>query len=217
MLWVFLCPEIVLAAAAASPPPISSPNLLVVPATSAPPPSGGNLSSGNRLQLVCDSAKYGRNLKVPSCRNLFQYLNKDDAQITFAERDSGVPYNIPLPLRTYSGEREPFPQTLLTSRGVAAAPNWLACKYPRSHSDASTMTDDGVCFVQEILRQGAISGRASATEIGQAAFTLLQACVVERGMGGIAHNIGELSRNSGSPERLALLMGFLSLEKRNPF
>ena len=66
----------------------------------------------------------------------------------------------------------------------------MACAYPRSHTNAS-ITDDGLCFVQPVLKEGAVSGRASGTEIGEAAATMLQACVVERGMGGIAFNIGE--------------------------
>ena len=60
----------------------------------------------------------------------------------------------------------------------------------RSHSDAST-TEDGLCFVQALLTEGAMSGRATLTEVGQAAFTMLQVCVVERGTGGIASRIGE--------------------------
>ena len=39
-----------------------------------------------------------------------------------------------------------------------------------------------------------MSGRASGTEIGQAAFTTLQVCVIERGTGGIASKIGECGK-----------------------
>lgn len=66
----------------------------------------------------------------------------------------------------------------------------LCLQVRRSHTDAST-TDDGLCFVQSVLKDGAISGRASSSEMGHAAFTVLQACVIERGMGGIAWDIGE--------------------------
>ena len=45
-----------------------------------------------------------------------------------------------------------------------------------------------------VLKKDAISGKASPTEIGLAAFTMLQTCVVERGMGGMAFNIGEFSK-----------------------
>ena len=72
-------------------------------------------------------------------------------------------------------------------------PRYFACKYGRSHTDAST-TDDGLCFVQSVLKDGAISGRASASEVGHAAFTVLQTCVIERGMGGMAFDIGEWSK-----------------------
>ncbi|CAF9924440.1 hypothetical protein IMSHALPRED_006196 [Imshaugia aleurites] len=37
---------------------------------------------------------------------------------------------------------------------------------------------------------GVTVGRASSYEIGQAAYTMLQTCVVERGMGGMAYDIG---------------------------
>ncbi|KAL9069082.1 MAG: hypothetical protein Q9161_005729 [Pseudevernia consocians] len=77
---------------------------------------------------------------------------KNETQFTFAERDSGVPCDVPLPLRTLS--------------------------------------NDGLCLIQPVLSAGAISGHASPTEVGQAAYTLLQTCVIERGTGGMAFNIG---------------------------
>lgn len=49
---------------------------------------------------------------------------------------------------------------------------------------------DGFCFVQPLLLRGAVTGHASSTEIGQAAYALYQRCVVEKGIGGIAANIG---------------------------
>ena len=79
----------------------SSPNLLS-PAVLVQP--GTNSSFGNRLQISCDAKKYGKNLKVNSCRNIFTYMTKDETQWTFAERDSGVPFDVPLPLRTFSSE-----------------------------------------------------------------------------------------------------------------
>lgn len=78
---------------------ITSSNLLSIPA-----PPTNNLSSGNILEIACDSAKFGKNLKVKSCRNVFRYLMQDESQYTFAERDSGVPHEAPLPWRTLSGE-----------------------------------------------------------------------------------------------------------------
>lgn len=85
--------------------PISSSNLLS-PAILAPS-SSNNTSSGNTLKVGCDSNRFGKNLKVNSCRNVFRYLRKDEQQLTFADRDSGVPFDVPLPLRTYSSENPP--------------------------------------------------------------------------------------------------------------
>ncbi|CAD6589690.1 MAG: hypothetical protein ASARMPRED_004173 [Alectoria sarmentosa] len=115
-------------------------------------PSNDNSTSGNVLKIACDGTLYGKNLKVSSCRNIFHFLSKDETEFRFAQRDSGVPCDVPLPLRTLS--------------------------------------TDGLCFVQLLLKKDAVSGRATSTEIGQAAFTLLQTCVIERGMGGMAFNIG---------------------------
>lgn len=58
----------------------------------------------NRLQIQCDAVLYGQNLKVPSCRKLFGLIVKDDAQLTFAERFSLVPYDLPLPYRIQSSQ-----------------------------------------------------------------------------------------------------------------
>ena len=65
-------------------------------------------------------------------------------------------------------------------------------------------TDDGLCFIQPSVKQGAISGRASSTEISEAAYTMLQVCVVERGMGGIALKIGECPGTQAAPSALEL-------------
>lgn len=63
-----------------------------------------SLTSGKKLKIGCDAGRYGRNLKVKSCRDLLRLLSHEDEQYKFAERDSGIPYDIPLPLRTYSSE-----------------------------------------------------------------------------------------------------------------
>ena len=163
--------------------PISSSNLLspAIPA----PSSSNNTSLGNVVKIACDPRRFGRDLKVNSCRSVFRYLHEDENQFRFAERDSGVPLDVPLPLRTYSSEK---PHTYFSFRD--GIPRYFAYKYRPSHTDAST-TDDGLCFIQPVLKQGAISGLASSTEMGQAASRVLQICVIERGMGGIASHIGE--------------------------
>ena len=44
--------------------------------------------------------------------------------------------------------------------------------------------------MQALLLRGAVKGHASPTQVGQAAYTLFQRCVVDRGVGAIAANIG---------------------------
>lgn len=71
----------------------------------------------------------------------------------------------------------------------------------------SCVADDGLCYVQPILEKGATVGHASSSEVGQAAFTMLQACVVERGIGGEAYNIGKSYDHVMSPSIFRLLPG----------
>lgn len=51
-------------------------------------------------------------------------------------------------------------------------------------------SNDALCFVQPILSEGAVTAHASPREVGNAAYTVFSECVVKRGMGGIAGNIG---------------------------
>ncbi|KAM0805897.1 hypothetical protein BDR22DRAFT_816768 [Usnea florida] len=48
----------------------------------------------------------------------------------------------------------------------------------------------GLCFLQALLVAGAASGHASSKQVGQAGYVVFQRCVVERGIGGIAENVG---------------------------
>lgn len=82
--------------------PTSSSNLLSPANILAP--STNTSSFGAMLKIACDATKYGKNLKVQSCRNVFNFLNKEERQFTFGERDSGVPFDVPLPLRTLSSK-----------------------------------------------------------------------------------------------------------------
>ena len=68
------------------------------------PVSSSNSSSSNVLKIVCSGRKYGKNLKVDSCRNIFGWIRKGETQQTYAERDSGIPFDVPLPWRTLSSE-----------------------------------------------------------------------------------------------------------------
>ena len=52
------------------------------------------------------------------------------------------------------------------------------------------VSNDGLCFIQPLLVPGAVTAKASMTQIGQAAYVLFQRCVVEKGLGGIAADIG---------------------------
>ena len=103
------------------------------------------------LRIQCMS-EYGSNLKPASCLDVFHYIARTERENTFAQRNTGRPNDIPLPMRFVSS--------------------------------------DGLCFVQPLLRPGAETGRANSKQMGQAAYTLYQRCVVEKGLGGIAANIG---------------------------
>ena len=52
------------------------------------------------------------------------------------------------------------------------------------------LSNDGLCFVQPLLKPGSETARASSQQMGQAAYTLFQQCVIEKGLGGIAADIG---------------------------
>lgn len=75
---------------------------LQLPANISTISSNASSLSSNTLKIGCDARQFGRNLKVKSCRDLFGYLELDTEELVFAQRDSGIPYDIPLPLRTYS-------------------------------------------------------------------------------------------------------------------
>ena len=44
--------------------------------------------------------------------------------------------------------------------------------------------------MQAVLLRGATTGHASMTQVGQAAYTIFQHCVIDKGVGGIAADIG---------------------------
>lgn len=75
---------------------------LPLPPTNSTLLSNGPLSTTNVLKIGCDSRRYGRDLKVKSCRDVFRYVKYENEQITFSERDSGISHDVGLPLRTYS-------------------------------------------------------------------------------------------------------------------
>lgn len=75
------------------------------------------MSTSNRLKIGCDSHRYGRNLKVKSCRDVFRYVKYENEQIEFSERDSGISHDVGLPLRTYSS-MSLLPQTRCFMEGA---------------------------------------------------------------------------------------------------
>ena len=67
----------------------------------------------NVLRIQCDGTHYGRSLSPNSCRNVFHYIDKSDAQTTLSERHTGRPDDLPLPWRILSSDRLCFVQPLL--------------------------------------------------------------------------------------------------------
>ncbi|CAF9927366.1 MAG: hypothetical protein ALECFALPRED_003692 [Alectoria fallacina] len=73
-------------------------------------------------------------------------------------------------------------QTVFAERGIVQ-PHDLNLPFRATSNDAR-------CYVQPILTEGAVTARASPREVGEAAYTLFQECVVKRGVGGIVGDIG---------------------------
>ena len=108
--------------------PTSSLNLLS-PANILAPSS--NLSSSeNLLKIGCDARIFGKNLKVQSCRNALHFMYRDDRQFRFALRDSGLPADVSLPLRTLSSK------TLAELSTSSIQCPLLACKHHPTLSNA---------------------------------------------------------------------------------
>ena len=84
-----------------SQPPTLSPSLLSVDNSST---IYSNTSLGKVLKINCAPFPYGRNLKVASCRNVFDYIAKDDTPTIFAERGAVQPHDMSLPYRITSSE-----------------------------------------------------------------------------------------------------------------
>ena len=63
-------------------------------------------SAENKLIISCDAPRYGQNLRVTSCRDIFHLIVKADHQVTFGDRGSRVTYQAPLPYRLQSREFE---------------------------------------------------------------------------------------------------------------
>ena len=94
--------------------------------------SSSNTSSENVLKISCDGTTYGKNLRVKSCRNVFNFMVKNETQFTFAERDSGVPCDVPLPLRTLSSKTS-----------IYTSASWIHCPATRpANTIGLTLTHD---------------------------------------------------------------------------
>lgn len=66
--------------------------------------TASNALANSDLQISCNAPLYGQNLKVPSCKNVFTVIAKDQKQFTFAERGATVPHDLPLPYRLQSSQ-----------------------------------------------------------------------------------------------------------------
>ena len=66
--------------------------------------SGNTSFSSNSLRVRCDPVRYGRNLRVESCRKAFNYLRAGGTETIFADRSSTLPHDLSLPLR-YTGSK----------------------------------------------------------------------------------------------------------------
>lgn len=63
-----------------------------------------NTSFDNVLKLRCDPVRYGRNLKVESCRKILGFISESDEQSVFADRGSVQPHDSNLPFRATSSK-----------------------------------------------------------------------------------------------------------------
>lgn len=63
-----------------------------------------NISAGRVLQIECNAPRYGKNLKVPSCKKVLRQIAESDRQVVFADRASVVSHEVPLPYRLQSGQ-----------------------------------------------------------------------------------------------------------------
>ena len=54
--------------------------------------------------LKCDPVRYGRGLKVESCRNVFNYMKVDNTDIVFADRSSAEPPHLDITFSTINSK-----------------------------------------------------------------------------------------------------------------
>ena len=148
-------------------------------------------ASGTLLSVNCDGNRYGSNLNIQSCKNIFRYISKNSEQTTFANRHTGIEAKIELPWRIYDSKSQV--SLRLSGKGLYL----LWAKQRALSSRAKSCLDKSLCFVQPVLRPGKLSAQASSKEIGNAAFTLMHECAIKRGVGGIAANIGMLNASVG--------------------
>ena len=68
--------------------------------------------------------RYGRNLRVESCRKAFNYLRAGGAETVFADRSSTLPHDLSLPLR-YTGSKL-LPAAILSLRHMTLPSSGIA-------------------------------------------------------------------------------------------
>ncbi len=74
-------------------------NFAAIPYSGNSSAATGNTSVGTLLNFKCNPVRYGRHLKVESCRKVFDYLEMDDEETIFADRGSTQPHDLNLPSR----------------------------------------------------------------------------------------------------------------------
>jgi len=132
--------------------------------------------TSNVISVRCDPTKP---INFLSCRGALGYSAVDDEQTTFAQRNTGIPLDIPLPFRITGGKWWPRHRT-----------HRQLVPFSKRSTLADDVADDGRCYIQPFLTGGATSGRASFTNVSRAASAIIQGCVIPRGVGGTAMNIG---------------------------
>lgn len=68
------------------------------------PPSTNISTPSNVLEVRCEGSRYGRDLNVASCRDVFNFMDRNNTQVVFSERHSGFYHDIPLPYRILGSE-----------------------------------------------------------------------------------------------------------------
>ena len=64
----------------------------------------GNNSISTRFNYKCDWVRYGRGLKVESCKSVFNFIKPDNVETVYADRSSAQHHDVDLPVRATSSK-----------------------------------------------------------------------------------------------------------------